>query len=96
MSPRPHCIEESAAVYLHAAVYMYVHVHAHVHVCVCVWSQHGNDIDLKPVNSRMMQKQSFTVHWGSDNTGDMSFMEVQLTHTLTSSLHSYALGLTLR
>ena len=35
-----------------------------------------NDIDLKPVNSRMMQKQSFTVHWGPDNTGDMLFMEV--------------------
>jgi len=37
---------------------------------------HGNDIDLKPVGSRMMQKQSFTVHWGADNTGDMLFMEV--------------------
>ena len=38
--------------------------------------QSGNDIDLKPVGSRFMQKQSFTVHWGSDNTGDMLFMEV--------------------
>ncbi|VDI48556.1 Hypothetical predicted protein [Mytilus galloprovincialis] len=37
---------------------------------------HGNDIDLKPVGSRFMQKQSFTVHWGTDNTGDMLFMEV--------------------
>ncbi|KAK2153965.1 hypothetical protein LSH36_280g00042 [Paralvinella palmiformis] len=37
---------------------------------------HGNDIDLKPIGSRLMQKQSFTVHWGSDNTGDMLFMEV--------------------
>ncbi|XP_023933689.1 MAP kinase-activating death domain protein-like, partial [Lingula anatina] len=37
---------------------------------------HGNDIDLKPLGSRMMQKQSFTVHWGPDNTGDMLFMEV--------------------
>ncbi|GAB1600655.1 MAP kinase-activating death domain protein-like isoform X7 [Argonauta hians] len=36
----------------------------------------GNDIDLKPMGSRQMQKQSFTVHWGSDNTGDMLFMEV--------------------
>ncbi|XP_029633967.1 MAP kinase-activating death domain protein isoform X5 [Octopus sinensis] len=36
----------------------------------------GNDIDLKPMGSRLMQKQSFTVHWGSDNTGDMLFMEV--------------------
>ena len=24
----------------------------------------------------MMQKQSFTVHWGADNSGDMLFMEV--------------------
>ncbi|XP_074660769.1 MAP kinase-activating death domain protein-like [Tubulanus polymorphus] len=37
---------------------------------------HGNDIDLRPLGSRMMQKQSFTVHWGQDNTGDMLFMEV--------------------
>jgi hypothetical protein len=37
---------------------------------------HGNDIDLKPLGSRLMQKQSFTVHWGPDNTGDMLFMEV--------------------
>ncbi|XP_064633994.1 MAP kinase-activating death domain protein-like isoform X3 [Lineus longissimus] len=37
---------------------------------------YGNDIDLKPMGSRMMQKQSFTVHWGTDNTGDMLFMEV--------------------
>lgn len=36
----------------------------------------GNDIDLKPLVSRLMQKQSFTVHWGPDNTGDMLFMEV--------------------
>ncbi|XP_062621255.1 MAP kinase-activating death domain protein-like isoform X1 [Saccostrea cucullata] len=37
---------------------------------------HGNDIDLRPMQSRFMQKQSFTVHWGGDNTGDMLFMEV--------------------
>ncbi|XP_060556943.1 MAP kinase-activating death domain protein-like isoform X10 [Ruditapes philippinarum] len=37
---------------------------------------HGNDIDLRPMGSRFMQKQSFTVHWGSDNKGDMLFMEV--------------------
>ncbi|CAF3868387.1 unnamed protein product [Adineta steineri] len=36
----------------------------------------GNDIDLRPVGSRLLQKQSFTVHWGTDNTGDMLFMEV--------------------
>ena len=38
--------------------------------------QQGNDIDLKPMGSRQMQKQTFTVHWGPDNTGDMLFMEV--------------------
>ena len=43
--------------------------------CSCLL-QHGNDIDLHPLTSRMMQKQSFTVHWGPDNTGDMLFMEV--------------------
>jgi hypothetical protein len=36
----------------------------------------GNDVDLRPVGSRLLQKQSFTVHWGTDNTGDMLFMEV--------------------
>jgi len=44
--------------------------------CDVVCTQHGNDIDLKPLGSRLMQKQSFTVHWGADNTGDMLFMEV--------------------
>ena len=45
--------------------------------------QTGNDIDLKPAGSRLMQKQSFTVHWGPDNTGDMLFMEVKhLSHEL--------------
>ncbi|CAF1108470.1 unnamed protein product, partial [Didymodactylos carnosus] len=36
----------------------------------------GNDVDLRPSGSRLLQKQSFTVHWGVDNTGDMLFMEV--------------------
>ncbi|CAF3593459.1 unnamed protein product [Rotaria socialis] len=36
----------------------------------------GNDVDLRPSGSRLLQKQSFTVHWGTDNTGDMLFMEV--------------------
>ena len=43
---------------------------------VIVVFQQGNDIDLKPMGSRQMQKQTFTVHWGPDNTGDMLFMEV--------------------
>ena len=46
------------------------------HTLLVVKGTFGNDIDLKPVGSRMMQKLSFTVHWGPDNTGDMLFMEV--------------------
>ncbi|ELU16417.1 hypothetical protein CAPTEDRAFT_163503 [Capitella teleta] len=46
------------------------------HILDQINNLNGNDIDLKPVGSRMMQKQSFTVHWGPDNTGDMLFMEV--------------------
>ncbi|CAM1324954.1 MADD (predicted) [Pycnogonum litorale] len=38
---------------------------------------HGNDIDLKPLGSRQMHRQSFTVHCGTDATGDMLFMEVR-------------------
>ncbi|KAG8190369.1 hypothetical protein JTE90_022014 [Oedothorax gibbosus] len=37
----------------------------------------GNDIDLKPLGSRQMHRQSFTVHSGVDATGDMLFMEVR-------------------
>ncbi len=36
----------------------------------------ANDVDLRPAGSRLMQKQSFTVHNGTDNRGDMLFMEV--------------------
>ena len=42
----------------------------------CVNFLSGNDIDLRPAGSRLMQKQSFTVHMGTDNKGDMLFMEV--------------------
>nr|XP_042894648.1 MAP kinase-activating death domain protein isoform X3 [Parasteatoda tepidariorum] len=38
---------------------------------------HGNDIDLRPLSSRQMHRQSFTVHLGVDATGDMLFMEVR-------------------
>ncbi len=41
-----------------------------------IFIQSGNDVDLRPAGSRLLQKQSFTVHWGTDNTGDMLFMEV--------------------
>lgn len=39
--------------------------------------QHGNDIDLKPLGSRQSHRQSFTVHSGSDSSGDLLFMEVR-------------------
>ena len=36
----------------------------------------ANDIDLRPTGSRLMQKSCFTIHSGTDNNGDMLFMEV--------------------
>ncbi|KAJ9588129.1 hypothetical protein L9F63_018487, partial [Diploptera punctata] len=38
---------------------------------------HGNDIDLKPLGSRQVHRQSFTVHAGIDATGDLLFLEVR-------------------
>ncbi|UXI19558.1 hypothetical protein NH340_JMT05501 [Sarcoptes scabiei] len=38
---------------------------------------HGNDIDLKPLSTRQIHQQTFTVHMGTDNEGDMMFMEVR-------------------
>ncbi|XP_035738168.1 MAP kinase-activating death domain protein-like isoform X10 [Vespa mandarinia] len=38
---------------------------------------HGNDIDLKPLTSRQMHRQSFTVHAGVDADGDLRFLEVR-------------------
>ncbi|XP_069988793.1 MAP kinase-activating death domain protein isoform X4 [Penaeus vannamei] len=38
---------------------------------------HGNDIDLKPLGSRQMHRQSFTVHAGTDASGDLLFLEVR-------------------
>ncbi|CAH1174243.1 unnamed protein product [Phaedon cochleariae] len=37
----------------------------------------GNDIDLKPLGSRLLHRQSFTVHQGVDCTGELRFMEVR-------------------
>ncbi|XP_055298322.1 MAP kinase-activating death domain protein isoform X7 [Sitodiplosis mosellana] len=37
----------------------------------------GNDIDLKPLGSRMLHRQSFTVNQGVDATGPLRFMEVR-------------------
>ncbi|RWS05737.1 MAP kinase-activating death domain protein-like protein [Dinothrombium tinctorium] len=38
---------------------------------------HGNDIDLKPLASRQMHRQTFSVHLGTDSSGEMLFMEVR-------------------
>lgn len=40
-------------------------------------SQSGNDIDLKPLGSRMLHRQSFTVNQGVDATGPLRFLEVR-------------------
>ncbi|XP_012156976.1 MAP kinase-activating death domain protein isoform X7 [Ceratitis capitata] len=37
----------------------------------------GNDIDLKPLGSRLLHRQSFTVHTGSDDSTPLLFMEVR-------------------
>ncbi|XP_055913086.1 MAP kinase-activating death domain protein isoform X11 [Eupeodes corollae] len=37
----------------------------------------GNDIDLKPLGSRLLHRQSFTVHQGVDATGPLRFLEVR-------------------
>nr|NP_573001.2 Rab3 GDP-GTP exchange factor, isoform C [Drosophila melanogaster]Q9VXY2.2 RecName: Full=MAP kinase-activating death domain protein; AltName: Full=Rab3 guanyl-nucleotide exchange factor [Drosophila melanogaster]AAF48424.2 Rab3 GDP-GTP exchange factor, isoform C [Drosophila melanogaster] len=37
----------------------------------------GNDIDLKPLGSRLLHRQSFTVHQGTDVNGPLRFMEVR-------------------
>jgi len=42
-----------------------------------LFSQHGNDIDLKPLTSRQMHRQSFTVHSGIDADGELRFLEVR-------------------
>uniref|UniRef100_A0A182JYH1 MAP kinase-activating death domain protein n=1 Tax=Anopheles christyi TaxID=43041 RepID=A0A182JYH1_9DIPT len=38
---------------------------------------HGNDIDLKPLGSRLLHRQSFTVHQGIDASGSLRFIEVR-------------------
>ncbi|XP_054153734.1 MAP kinase-activating death domain protein-like isoform X2 [Oppia nitens] len=37
----------------------------------------GNDIDLKPLASRQLHRQTFSVHVGTDAQGDMMFLEVR-------------------
>ena len=36
----------------------------------------ANDIDLKQLPSRQVNRQTFTVHCGTDPSGDLLFMEV--------------------
>lgn len=40
-------------------------------------SLYGNDIDLKPMASRQVRRQTFTLHQGTDSTGIIVFMEVR-------------------
>lgn len=42
-----------------------------------LYSQNGNDIDLKPLGSRLLHRHSFTVNQGTGPTGDLRFMEVR-------------------
>lgn len=42
-----------------------------------LYLQHGNDIDLKCVASRLGHGQSFAVHVGIDSTGPLLFVEVR-------------------
>lgn len=37
----------------------------------------GNDIDLKPMASRQQRRQTFTLHHGTDSSGQIVFMEVR-------------------
>lgn len=39
--------------------------------------QSGNDIDLKPLSSRMLHRRTFTVNQGENTTGPLRFMEVR-------------------
>ncbi|CAB3228332.1 unnamed protein product [Arctia plantaginis] len=46
------------------------------HLLDVVHTLHGNDIELKPLGSRLLRRASFTVHEG-DAAGDLRFMEVR-------------------
>lgn len=37
----------------------------------------GNDIDLKPMASRQLRRQTFTLHEGTDTNGKIAFMEIR-------------------
>ncbi|XP_026327004.1 MAP kinase-activating death domain protein isoform X4 [Hyposmocoma kahamanoa] len=46
------------------------------HLLDAVHTLHGNDIDLKPLGSRLLRRATFTVHEG-DAGGELRFMEVR-------------------
>ncbi|KAG7305721.1 hypothetical protein JYU34_009847 [Plutella xylostella] len=46
------------------------------HLLDVVHTLHGNDIDLKPLGSRLLRRQSFTVH-EADASGALRFLEVR-------------------
>ncbi|XP_049865121.1 MAP kinase-activating death domain protein isoform X7 [Pectinophora gossypiella] len=46
------------------------------HLLDVVHTLHGNDIDLKPLGSRLLRRATFTVHEG-DAAGELRFMEVR-------------------
>ncbi|CAH2063184.1 unnamed protein product, partial [Iphiclides podalirius] len=46
------------------------------HLLDVVHNLHGNDIELKPLGSRLLRRVSFTVHEG-DASGELRFMEVR-------------------
>ena len=46
-------------------------------------SQSANDIDLKPLPSRLMNRQTFVVHRGTDVGGDLLFLEVKYSTIVT-------------
>lgn len=48
-----------------------------IYILCELFFQNGNDIDLKPLGSRMLHRQSFTVNQGIDATGPLRFMEVR-------------------
>lgn len=44
--------------------------------CVCARFQNGRELAIRPCGSRHIKKQTFVVHAGTDNKGDIFFMEV--------------------
>lgn len=54
--------------------------------------QTANDIDLKPLPSRQMNRQIFAVHAGTDNSGDLVFMEVREDGLVIRSVNGCVVG----